>query len=268
MFFDHTPWGSWLFGNRLTILAYHSISDDFQDELSISPAVFFEQMAWIKNRSFNVIPLDQALEKLNDKSDLRRHLVITFDDGYSTILKNAIPTLEKFQYPATIFMVTGKAGQLSDWHHLSPSRHLLSRDDLLSLHKEGYTIGSHSHHHVDLTLLQPAELEEELLTSKRYLENELRIKKIFFSYPYGNFGEREQQALLQYQICCACKISKWQNVGYDTNILELNRFEIHRRHTLKQFATICSSRFRWPLILSALEKSIQRAKNKILSVKS
>lgn len=254
-----TRWGSTLLGNRITILAYHSISDEYQDELSISPRMFSEQMDWLYSHSIQVVSLETALEKLVNKSDLRRCLVITFDDGYADVMENAIPILDKYKFPATIFMVTGKIGQKSDWHHFSPSRYLLSLADLRELFRRGYSIGSHSHSHADLPSLSSSELEHELLSSRKFLEYELGIINFLFSYPYGNFGEREVQALIKSEYLCACASGGLGNVGYKTDFFRLDRPEIHRRHTMKQFAVIAGSKVKWPLICPALLKSIRQS---------
>ncbi len=49
------------------------------------------------------------------------YVSITFDDGYSSTYENAFPILSKYEFPATIFVVTGYIGvekNFMNWEQL------------------------------------------------------------------------------------------------------------------------------------------------------
>jgi peptidoglycan/xylan/chitin deacetylase (PgdA/CDA1 family) len=49
----------------------------------------------------------------------RRDLAVTFDDAYTDVLEVALPILERFEVPATVFVVTGALGASFWWDRLT-----------------------------------------------------------------------------------------------------------------------------------------------------
>src|SRR5690606_2172259 len=49
-------------------------------------------------------------------------VVVTFDDGYSDNLHTALPLLERFAVPATVFVVSGRLGTEPWWDRLARLR--------------------------------------------------------------------------------------------------------------------------------------------------
>jgi peptidoglycan/xylan/chitin deacetylase (PgdA/CDA1 family) len=104
-------WGK----NRLTVLAYHRITDatapdfvHYRPNVSAAPQMFARQMAWIAKR-FNVISLPVLHAFLVKGRPLpSRPLLITFDDGYLDNYQNAFPILRRLQLPAVIFLMTSR----------------------------------------------------------------------------------------------------------------------------------------------------------------
>lgn len=97
------------FRKKLLILAYHGV--EIYNESSFAPYVFIkhdtleQRMDFIRRESFNVLPLDDALQK-KDFGDLPSNsIVITVDDGwYSTVLADII--FSKFSCPYTVYITT------------------------------------------------------------------------------------------------------------------------------------------------------------------
>ncbi len=93
---------------RLTILIYHRVLAE-PDELltgEVDARHFDSQMTLIK-RLFNVLPLDDAVERLKSMTLPERAVAITFDDGYADNAKIALPILRHHRLPATFFIATG-----------------------------------------------------------------------------------------------------------------------------------------------------------------
>ena len=67
---------------------------------------FRAQMMYL-DRHFQVLPLHDALKKKSDGDIDRPTVVITFDDGYQNNHDLALPVLEEFRIPATIYLATG-----------------------------------------------------------------------------------------------------------------------------------------------------------------
>jgi len=91
--------------NRSVILIYHRVAnisfDPFQ--MAVSEFNFEKQLEFLKD-NYNVISLESLINKIKNKEKLNKYIAITFDDGYYDNLRNALPLLEKYKLPATIFV--------------------------------------------------------------------------------------------------------------------------------------------------------------------
>ncbi|MHB0869407.1 MAG: polysaccharide deacetylase family protein [Chloroflexota bacterium] len=242
------PWASRLSGNRLQILAYHSVMDGPSEEM-IPPALFAEQMGILAKSGWRVISLEEALSRLEAGEPLRRLVVLTFDDAYADFAQNALPVLDRHRFPATLFAVTERLGVMSDWNSVSSPRMTLSLAALVQLHRAGYTLGSHSATHPSLTALSAELLEQEVGRSRRWLEEQLGLEQLYFAYPFGRLGGREICAVRRAGYSAACATGGMWGTGYETDRFALDRFVVGRRYSLKEFETVVMGRFKWPLLV-------------------
>ncbi len=93
---------------RLTILIYHRVLP-VQDPLRLGEidAFDFDRQMQFLSRHFSILPLQDATSQLKAHTLPRRACCITFDDGYADNLTVALPILEKYRLPATVFVATG-----------------------------------------------------------------------------------------------------------------------------------------------------------------
>lgn len=106
---DGLPLLAWpLYPQRLTILIYHRVLPE-QDPLRPGEidAVRFERQMQFLARHLNILPLREAASRLQARTLPHRACCITFDDGYADNLTVALPILEKYRLPATVFVATG-----------------------------------------------------------------------------------------------------------------------------------------------------------------
>ena len=95
---------------RLRVLCYHGFSSG--DEYEVSPHMFmraetFERrMGILKRRGTPVIPLDEAVRRLTRGEVRDCETVITLDDGWSSNLTTGAPILERYGFPASIYVTT------------------------------------------------------------------------------------------------------------------------------------------------------------------
>lgn len=107
-------------GPTARIFGYHRVRDTSDDPFSIcvSPENFACHMEYLAEK---LIPLslDQLVKNLTNRQVPARAVIVTFDDGYKDVLYNALPILEKYQIPATVFISTGYLGRLFWWDELA-----------------------------------------------------------------------------------------------------------------------------------------------------
>jgi len=120
--------------------------------------------------------------------DGENRIAITFDDGFTSVVENALPVMTALGVPATIFVTTGCLGARAGWiakHHTNYHEVVLSARQLQELRSDLVCIGSHAVLHRDLSRLTPDEAAAELRQSKDALEAILNRPVRLLSLPYG-----------------------------------------------------------------------------------
>lgn len=93
------------------ILLYHRVAEPGCDPqlLSVTPRHFADHLEMLR-RCTRPGSLDDLLREHQRGRMARRSVVVTFDDGYADNLHQALPLLERFDVPATVFVTSGVAG--------------------------------------------------------------------------------------------------------------------------------------------------------------
>ena len=101
------------FGHRLAVLCYHRVSRDGRlgsfHTSGIGAELLHEQITYLR-KSCEVLPLEEALERLEFGTIPKRAVAVTFDDGYAELAESAFPILWDLRVPATVFLVAGHVG--------------------------------------------------------------------------------------------------------------------------------------------------------------
>jgi peptidoglycan/xylan/chitin deacetylase (PgdA/CDA1 family) len=102
------PLLAWPVRPVLSILIYHRVLPVPDPLRAGEPdATRFDQQMRYLARHFSVLPLREAFRRLRAGTLPRRACCITFDDGYADNLTVALPILEKYGLPATVFIASG-----------------------------------------------------------------------------------------------------------------------------------------------------------------
>jgi peptidoglycan/xylan/chitin deacetylase (PgdA/CDA1 family) len=171
-------------------LAYHAISDHWDNSLSVSTARFEAQVRHLRDLGYTGV----RFSDLAHRPENRGLVAITFDDAFSSVRSRALPLLEELGWPATVFASSAvlDAGEPMTWllgvqgqapqhdHTLRP----LGWDDLRLLHERGWEIGSHGATHRRLSALDAGERARELIVSRERIEAEVG-PCVAISYPWG-----------------------------------------------------------------------------------
>ncbi len=98
---------------KILILAYHGITSNKYaiPPRTLLPVEAFEKQIKFVGSNYNVISLKKVIDCLTaGRSVPKNSAVLTFDDGYRNNLSVALPILEKYNVPATVFVTAGYVG--------------------------------------------------------------------------------------------------------------------------------------------------------------
>jgi peptidoglycan/xylan/chitin deacetylase (PgdA/CDA1 family) len=183
----------------VTILCYHSVDPAWESPLAVRPGEFAGHAAWLARRC-TVVPLSQAVATLDRRGRLPRGMAaLTFDDGFTGVLEHAVPELQRHGLPMTVFLVaqTLTAEGLGAWWVRTPPPWPLTTltvDEVLHLRDLGIDLQSHSWAHQDLPELDEDACEQDLRTSREFLEDLLHAPVPYLAYPRGLHDEKVRRA--------------------------------------------------------------------------
>jgi peptidoglycan/xylan/chitin deacetylase (PgdA/CDA1 family)/predicted ATP-grasp superfamily ATP-dependent carboligase len=177
------------------VLAYHSISDVWNDALAVHPTAFEGQIRALAKRGYRGVTFGEAARA---EGDVGEPLVaITFDDAFATV-RSARKILDGVGWPATVFVPTVAVDTGAPMRWLVRDRwradddaHLaaLTWEDLVELRDAGWEVGSHSRTHPLLSALDDEAAYEELRGSRAEIEERLGSCSSI-SYPWGEVDDR------------------------------------------------------------------------------
>ena len=204
-------------GNGPLVLLYHRVGRPrIRSKASrhyVSPRAFAWQMDALRRTGVAVVGLDAVARHLRGEETLSdRHVAITFDDGVGPLYANAFPTLRRFGYPATVFLISRYLGKPSDYDPPDWDREtLLTEDQILEMQAGGVSFGSHTRHHAFLPSCAGPELTDELAGAKHDLETLLGRPVPSFCYPYGAQDPTVREAVVRAGYELACSTLKGRN---------------------------------------------------------
>ena len=175
----------------ISIFFYHLIANRPLNHMCMPLSEFVRQVEFLR-RHYEILPLDEAVERLRSGSNDRIAASITFDDGYRDNTW-AIRYLRYFDIPATFFVSIGHVRDGSSFEHdrvkgfetATP----MSEDELRRLSKDGFLIASHGVHHEDFGAIAPADADRVLRESRDLIAATCGKEPAHFSFPKGQRGQ-------------------------------------------------------------------------------
>ena len=202
---------------------YHWVGNELPEHIGTHYSIFkkqFEKDLAFICKHFTPVNLNT----ITKRPQLKKPAIhLTFDDGLSECYNIVLPILKKYDIPATFFInssfidnqhlfhrfklrilanqnikTTGlrhyadteNIDKLALQHNLSFNHFLLNRkpylttEELISMAKQGFTIGAHSLDHPEFWLLNEQEQEQQIFENISELEQQLKIKIASFAFPF------------------------------------------------------------------------------------
>lgn len=202
--------------NSILALNYHRVREknfptmliDFMSNTkelqiySVYDDEFEDQMKWLKSQGANFLTLDQAIKCIETGNVPEKAVWISFDDMDQTIYDNAQPILEKYDIPATGFVITGQVGN-QNFNSIS----LMDLESLVELDESGlWSFGLHTddlhyldeHNNSALLAASDQTVKKDTKKSQDYLDKYLEnCRTDAIAYPYGQMNDQTQVSLAE-----------------------------------------------------------------------
>lgn len=180
----------------LPVLVYHHLQETVQSDVSCTPEQFESHIMALQKAGFTPLTMNQARLFLAGALDnVARPILITFDDGYASLYKYALPVARKFKVPMSVFVVTSRIGRKPQFARY------LSETQIKEMAESGlFDFGSHTHdlHTDSLRILEafgPGAdnpvlfmINRDLRLSSARLEAITGHRPEALAWPYGKFN--------------------------------------------------------------------------------
>ncbi|MDQ7010623.1 MAG: polysaccharide deacetylase family protein [Mariprofundaceae bacterium] len=130
---------------KLRVLMYNNIGTypEAAMEDAMSAKAFARDMDFLATHGYQVVSLDEAMQRAMERRRLPDRLVaLTFDGGYRDLLETVVPALDKHHFPATFFISP---------HHIGGSLTVggvdipcMNQDEISRLTEAGHEIGAYA----------------------------------------------------------------------------------------------------------------------------
>jgi peptidoglycan/xylan/chitin deacetylase (PgdA/CDA1 family) len=253
-----TQLSAWWYRKRVIFLCYHGVtqrptrSPEDPKGLHVNARRFEKQLDFLCGR-YRVIPLcDYVKAQLQGDSLPKYSVVLTFDDGFRNFLTAAAPLLAARRMPATVFLITDKAGEKSNeqrtlsWTSEDDQSYLSWEDARMLKRTQDIEFGSHTCSHSGLLTLSAADSRRELQHSYNDLVNQLMVEMPALSYPKGQYSRLLADAAREVGYACAVTTDRGPNELHH-DLFTLGRTLIGDDDDEASFAVRVSG-LRWSLV--------------------
>ncbi len=172
------------------ILMYHLVNTPppgtAYPELWVPATAFRAQMQSLADAGYHGVTLDQLLDNWQHRIALPSNpIVVSFDDGYASQVRNAMPILRSLHWPGVLNLEVKNLSIAGG----------ISKAQVRRLIAAGWEIDAHTLTHPDLTTLDPAAVRREVAGSRAALRRVFGVPVDNFAYPAGRYNAAAEAAV-------------------------------------------------------------------------
>ena len=200
-----------------------------EQKFACTPRRFAMHMNFLRSARYNIIDLKDLEDFISGRNTIPdRSVAITIDDGFLDNYTNALPTLQKYDIPATIFLTAGMMEKTNLWMQTRgfPRRDMLNWRQVKEMSQMGISFGAHTMTHPRLPELSEEKEWLEIEKSKGVIENHLGHGINYLAYPYGLFTGRTCLFAKDSGFSMACSTRSGFNNEH-TDPFRLRRIEVY-----------------------------------------
>jgi peptidoglycan/xylan/chitin deacetylase (PgdA/CDA1 family) len=221
------------------VITYHRFGHVDRDPYCVAPEAFEEQMRWLAEGRL-AVSLDEIVQFARGEREIPSgSVLVTMDDGFSSVLSVAAPVLRRYGIPAVAYVTTQAIGNPDAGK--GAGEPFLTWEQIMELNASSVTIGSHGHTHRSMARLGPEEVRREGQQSKELIEDRLGREVNSFAYPYGMRGDENPMTAKILGDCgySSVFVSQHGTVHHGTNPLRLPRVKVEAGEPLWMFKLLC-----------------------------
>ena len=171
------------------ILMYHSISDS-EAFFAVPPGDFERQIGYLADSGRTCVSFSELMRRFYARETLDGLACVTFDDGYRDNRVIALPILQRYSIPASVFVSTGLMGTVRTTSK-GDQLEVMDGPMLADLISGGLVeCMPHGHMHERLSLLDDSLAATEITASRNAIELITGEPSIYFAYPFGDYSEK------------------------------------------------------------------------------
>lgn len=176
--------------NNVVFIMYHRVGDARYPTTNVTVEQFTEEMQWLHDQHYHVLPMPEIIEKLKKGESLPDKTIgISFDDAFDTVYTIAWPILKKYHFPFTLFVATEPLDR--------KFKGMMTWTQVKDLAEQGITIGDHSVTHGHLAIANTEVLKQEIMGAKQRIYQETGQQPTLFAYPFGEYSQNFRDELVK-----------------------------------------------------------------------
>jgi len=172
---------------KVFVLAFHTFLGKEKIDLDTDTKEFRQNLEDLKNQGFKFVTMEDIKQ---NKIIGSKNILITIDDGHKTVIKAYTEVLKPMNIKPVLAIYPAIVGV---------SKNFMTWDEINSLVKDGVYIASHGYNHLKvndkLYTKDKSAFEDEIIKSKKILEEKIGKKIDTFVYPYGIRSEITKEYL-------------------------------------------------------------------------
>lgn len=216
--------------HQVLILAYHRFNTYKADSMTVRLSVFKFQIQYLEDHGYHFIPLARYIAYRMGKAPAppSNSVVITMDDGHESVYTQALPVVEKYRIPVTLFIYPSA---------ISNASYAMTWKQLQALKATGlFDIQSHTYWHPNFKIekrrLPPAQYNKfadlQLQRSKQMLDKKVGIHVTILAWPFGIYDEDLMQKARKAGYIAAFALNG-RHAGDADNIMAISRYLVTDR---------------------------------------
>ena len=180
------------FARQIPILMYHKVGPRLSrvrlKGMYVEPRLFRRQMKELAAAGFTSASPESVF---TDPQSQPPKIALTFDDGYRNVLEHALEPMREAKLTAIQFVIPDLIGKRNEWDIAQGEapEPLMNRAEIARWLAAGHAIGAHTCTHPFLTRIPLQQAREEIISSRRKLEDLFQRPVVHFCYPFGDWNE-------------------------------------------------------------------------------